>query len=322
MNRTGAGLVDVARHLTGPMAGVHRAVTDSPGRIATRAFERLGGDCHDLEMLERALDRLPGLPEPADSVGSRRPRRSRTPHRSATRQDGAPDSQGVNGGNRRSDGGAAGDSGNGEAPPRNTRRPAPPAWPQRDYPVATGPRLGSYPGHPEELPPQPPAVGRQPLDRPLPLQDQTAVSDVAPQRAPDGYQFHGQPPPSNGAPTEDPNRVAAPVGPAGADPVVVHGAARTEDARSPYDPADHPGALGDLLRRSQTRAPSPGALETTNGGLARPARPAPQDATRATGALRVDIGVPTATFVVEAFEMAMDEMVRREAERHGLEGEL
>ncbi len=323
MNRTAAGLVAVARRLTGPMPGIHHSVGQSPRRFATRAFERLGGDCHDLDTLERALDRLPGLPGAEESTGSRDLRRRRAPHRAAAAPNGAGAAPTGNGRVASSDRVAAGQLRTHGEGLRGFPDSASPLWPEPSRSVASTPRAGSPIDLPDGHRPQPAGAGPRPGEGTDASRDPASLPARASEVGPGGSESESRPPPPADSITPIPPGRAAPAGSARADRPIADGVAHPADEGAAAVPADFSGALGDLLRRSGVRElPSTAALAPTNSDTVWPPRPTSSDVTSLSGVPRAAIGVPTAAVVVEAFEMAMDELVRREAERHGLESEL
>lgn len=325
MKRTSAGLIAIGRHLTSPMAGVARTVDESSIRFPTRAFERLAS-CHtDLDALESVLDRLSGSEEQSaikDGTGAQR-RRRRTmleakpaPTMSAphARQEVARDLRAAGddralpsrGPATQVDGPSRGDaSRNG----LSWREPASgtDVSPSEPFEVASAADdsavTGSARGNDE---------GRERARGPRPGRNETR-SDTS------GPATHEQPT------REEMLRRSRPrVGDASTPQSLDDEPVRPRSARQPSDHQLAPrGALGDLVRRAGSQRYRNLVARSSADAVPRmdSAPYLPVDSTRGEPQHNTSDATPN-THLIEAFEFAMDELVRREAERHGLEGEL
>ena len=326
MNRTPVGLTVTGRHLTSPMTGVERTIDEPSIRFPTRAFERLASSHTDLDALEFVLDLLSGSADPSTikgpTGGLHRGGRTmfdaesvRRKGASGSRQERTPDHR------------AAGD-------PRllTSRGPAVPP----DDPFG---RNASRNGSPWREPAS--GTDASPSD---PSAATLEANDTAPTRSATG--IDGRRDPTRGSrkgldeTRADGSDRTTPEKPTREEtmqrsrPLVGDtSTSQKDDFESGHQRAAEPseqrqptprGALGDLVRRARSQQyrhltphSSADAASTMNSAPYLPVETTHGEPPRASSG-----GNTLNTHLIEAFEFAMDELVLREAERHGLEGEL
>jgi len=323
VSRTSTGLIRVGNRLAGPPAGLFLAVDPGVRRPAKTAFERLGDTHLDLTVLEKALDRLAGTDTTptersvARSAGhGRRSGDGTRPYiERSTAPNTLPPGRAVESGETRS---RPADEQAAELAPGHPERSHGPDGPTPTGDVAAGGSAVSPSG---------------PADR---GDDEATIAGLQAAAFPAAEAEEQTRPSSAAAPGPSRTGDESPI-PAIVSVVPEH---QIDAQRAPGSTLPSPGtavasstglggALGDLVRHSTNAvaaAETAATLAAQRPGQTPqpmpPGRHPVQTPRHAAVDTTDELGAAVPATVIAAFEAALDHVVHREAERHGLEGLL